>query len=407
MIIKLSRTKLARITILLAMAFLVSSHSPGQSLLSQPDKKIKAPNQGSATTNQPTGASQSPSAQTDPAAKPKKAKRGQLVIAPIPIKSATLGSGLVLAAGYVFKLNQNDKLSPPSTVGLAVAFTNSGSRAGGIGARLRFAENKYQTAFLLAKGRANFDFFGIGRIPGRPGIRVPLKMGGTVFFSEFLRNIWKDVFVGPRYQYRNLYARLDGLQTPGGFEIPAIDLKSKSVALGVHVQRDKRNSTFYPTQGSLFDITADYFDESLGSAREYQTYKVSYNRYREIKNKQVFAYRAMGCSATGKVAFYDLCLYGTSSDLRGYAAGQFQNRRMFATQAEYRLELRKRLGLVAFGGVGGVAARLNEFRSDQLLPAGGAGLRFTLDKKNHINYRIDWAIGRAGHTLTIGIGESF
>jgi hypothetical protein len=42
-----------------------------------------------------------------------------------------------------------------------------------------------------------------------------------------------------------------------------------------------------------------------------------------------------------------------------------------------------------------------------LLPAAGAGIRFNLDKKNHINYRIDWAIGRAGHTLTIGVGEAF
>lgn len=32
---------------------------------------------------------------------------------------------------------------------------------------------------------------------------------------------------------------------------------------------------------------------------------------------------------------------------------------------------------------------------------------FTLEKKNHINYRVDWAVGRAGHTLTIGIGEAF
>ncbi|MGH9880820.1 MAG: hypothetical protein ACRD6N_05240 [Pyrinomonadaceae bacterium] len=41
------------------------------------------------------------------------------------------------------------------------------------------------------------------------------------------------------------------------------------------------------------------------------------------------------------------------------------------------------------------------------MPAAGAGLRFTLDKKNHINYRIDWAVGREGHTLSIGIGEVF
>lgn len=51
--------------------------------------------------------------------------------------------------------------------------------------------------------------------------------------------------------------------------------------------------------------------------------------------------------------------------------------------------------------------RWNAFRSDQLLPAVGAGLRFTLEKKDHINYRVDRAVGRAGHTLTIGIGEAF
>ena len=72
-----------------------------------------------------------------------------------------------------------------------------------------------------------------------------------------------------------------------------------------------------------------------------------------------------------------------------------------------RRELPKRLGVVAFAGIGGVANRWNAFRSDEFLPAAGAGLRFKLDKKNHINYRIDWAIGRAGRTLSIGIGEAF
>ena len=115
----------------------------------------------------------------------------------------------------------------------------------------------------------------------------------------------------------------------------------------------------------------------------------------------------MACSANGSVPFYDLCLYGFNSDLRGYTTGEFQNRRMFAAQAEYRIELPKRLGLAAFGGVGGTARRWHDFRSDQLLPAAGAGLRFKLDKKNHINYRIDVAFGREGRTLSIGLGEAF
>ena len=113
------------------------------------------------------------------------------------------------------------------------------------------------------------------------------------------------------------------------------------------------------------------------------------------------------CSANGSVPFYDLCLYGTDSDVRGYTGGQFQNRRMFAAQAEYRRELPKRFGVVAFGGVGGVERKWNNFRLDTLLPAAGVGLRFKLDKKNHINYRVDFAVGREGHTLSIGVGEAF
>ena len=115
----------------------------------------------------------------------------------------------------------------------------------------------------------------------------------------------------------------------------------------------------------------------------------------------------MACSANNTVPFYDHCLYAANNDLRGYTAGEFQNRRMFATQMEYRMELPRRLGLVAFGGIGGIARRWNEFRADELLPAVGVGLRFKLDKKNHINYRIDFAVGREGHTLSIGVGEAF
>ena len=337
----------------------------------------------------------------------KKKKRGTFIIAPIPISSPAVGSGLVLALGYVFKVDEEDNLSPPSTIGMAGAFTSSGTRGGALGGRLYFDKNKYQTTFAFAKGRVNFDFFGIGRIPGRDAIKVPLKAGGTVFFGEFMRNIGKDIFVGPRYQHRNLYSRLDGPQTPGGFEIPPIDLQSTTAAIGFHIQRDTRDSTFFPKKGSLVDLTADFFDQALGSKRQYQFYKAAYNGYRSLGDKQVFAYRGMICSANQSVPFYDLCLFGTDSDLRGYTGGEFQNRRMFATQAELRQTLKGRFGVVAFGGIGSVARRWNEFRSDQFLPAAGAGLRFTLDKKNHINYRIDWAIGRAGHTLSIGIGEAF
>src|SRR5215204_692286 len=339
--------------------------------------------------------------------KKKTEKRGSLVIAPIPISSPAFGSGLLLITGYVFKLNEQDKTSPPSWLGGGGVFTNNGTRGLVLGARLYFKENKYQTTMAVAQGSANLDFFGIGRIPGRAPISVPLSMDGTIFFGEIMRKTARDIFIGPRFQYRKLGAGIDGLAPPGGFEVPEIDIRSNSVALVFHVQRDLRDSTFYATKGTLFDFTADFFDQAWGSRREYQVYKAGYTGYREVAPRQVLAYRAMACTAGGSVPFYDLCLFGFNNDVRGYTTGQFQNRRMFAAQAEYRLDWRKRLGFVAFGGAGGVARKWGDFRMDGLLPGAGVGLRFKLDKKNHINYRIDYAFGREGRTLSIGVGEAF
>ena len=75
----------------------------------------------------------------DDPAKPQKKKRGTWIIAPIPISSPAIGSGLVLALGYVFKLDESDDVSPPSTLGVMGAFTNNGTRAGGLGWRHGFS----------------------------------------------------------------------------------------------------------------------------------------------------------------------------------------------------------------------------------------------------------------------------
>ena len=335
-------------------------------------------------------------------------KRGSWVFAPIPINSPTFGAGLILGAGYIFKMNKEDKVSPPSTLGTAIAFTGNGSRGIVIAGRLYFAENKYQATIATGTGKANYDFYGLGRIPGTEGRAVSIQQRGAFVFGEFMRNIGWNTFVGGRYQYRKLSSAREDITTPGGFVIPDLDLKSITSAIGFHVQRDTRDSTFYPRRGMLFDLKGDFFMKAIGSNRNYQTYGASYNGYRSLSKTQVLAYRGSLCQVSDNAPFFDVCFYGSKSDIRGYTAGQFQNRRLFAAQAEFRQELPFwRLGVVGFAGFGGVARRWNELRSDQLLPGAGVGLRFKLDKTNHINYRIDLGFGRAGHTLTFSVTEAF
>ena len=85
---------------------------------------------------------------------------------------------------------------------------------------------------------------------------------------------------------------------------------------------------------------------------------------------------------------------------------------MFATQGEYRLMFPSpgfmgRFGMVAFAGFGGVGRKFSDIGFSDLLPGGGAGVRFRLLKKQPINFRVDYGFGKVGRTLTIGILEAF
>ena len=335
------------------------------------------------------------------------ARRGEFVWAPIPISSPGIGTGLVFLAGYVFRLNPEDKLSPPTIAGGAVMATSNGSWAVAGGAKLYMKKDRFRLAVGGGRGDVNYELFGIGSGAGDAGRSVEINQSGSAIFFEFLtRTKWK-VFVGPRYQYRNLTARLPVNQVPPIPVPPAAELRSQTAAFGFRIQQDRRNETFYPRTGSLLDFTADFFRDVYGSKFNYQSFAFSYNHYKGLSPRQVLAFRFAGCAVTGQVPFYDLCLFGSHSDLRGYQSGQYRDRALFATQAEYRLQLPYRLGLVAFGGVGEVAPGWDDFTADNLLPGGGVGVRLAVSKKYKINFRVDYGWGKNGGTLHIGVSEAF
>jgi hemolysin activation/secretion protein len=150
-----------------------------------------------------------------------------------------------------------------------------------------------------------------------------------------------------------------------------------------------------------------FFSDALGSKYSFDSYRLTFNYYRSFGNKQVLAYNLFNCATTNGAPFYGQCIYGTNNELRGYVAGRYIDSNMIATQLEYRLALPLRLGIVVFGGVGEVAGSISDFHGNDLLPAGGGGLRFKISSKYKLNFRADIAQGKDGHTFSMGIGEAF
>jgi hypothetical protein len=334
-------------------------------------------------------------------------KRGEIVIAPIPLSNPAIGSGLILGLGYIFPLNKNDKLSPPSMIGGAGMYASSGSWALGAVAKLYLKEDRYRLTAGYGRGEVNYQLYGIGNAAGVLGISVPIHQGGRALLIEPLVRLKWRIFAGPRYQWRSLGVRFTGENLPPDFEITPRELNAQTAALGFHVQQDRRNNQFYPDQGTLAEVIGDFFSEGIGSDLNYQSYNFALNKYSPLTTKQTLAFRAYGCSVTGDVPFYDLCFVGAHNDIRGYQSGRYQDRRLLASQLEYRLELPKRLGLAGFFGVAEVAPSIGKFNAENILPAGGVGLRYMVAKKNHINLRFDYAIGKDGGGFYMGIGEAF
>jgi len=387
--------------------------------IAQEPEKVETPEAGSGQglpTRPPPAADRSEQDQaaaqteTHPEEKNKKkrSKLDGLVLAPLPISSPAIGSGIVPVVAYIFPFSPKDKVSPPSTVGVAGLITNNGSRGFVVGAQLFLKENRYQITTGFVHGNVDYNIYGNG---AASNVKLPLEQSGEAFFGEVLRRIGWKFFAGPRFLTgRSVLTVAPNSATTVPIP-PDLGLHTNVTSIGARLTRDTRPNHFYPTGGTFFTFTSDFFSQALGSKYSFQSYKTAFDKFWSLSPNQVLAYDANFCGTAGEPPFYGNCIYGTNNELRGYTAGRYFTRYTLATQLEYRLVLPCRFGLVAFGGVGGVipggSQLLQKVQSSRLLPSGGGGLRFQLSKKYHVNLRADIAQGVDGHTFAMGIGEAF
>ena len=199
--------------------------------------------------NSSSTAGQNPesTAPAKPEAPPKKKKKlggpGTFVVAPLPISSPAIGSGIVPVLGYIFPISTKDKVSPPSTIGAAGLFTNNGSRGFGVGGQLFFKENTYEVTSGFVHGNVNYDIYGNGIAAG---LKLPLNQTGEAFLGEFLRRIGWKFFAGPRFITGRSFVTVRPNRVSNFPIPPEVGLHSNLTALGARLTRDTRPNHFYP-----------------------------------------------------------------------------------------------------------------------------------------------------------------
>jgi len=108
------------------------------------------------------------------------------------------------------------------------------------------------------------------------------------------------------------------------------------------------------------------------------------------------------------VPIRSLALLGGANSMRGYYDGRYRDRNQLVFQAEYRLNVYKRFGVVIFGNTGDVGHTPADYSFKDLKYSYGAGIRFALTKTEKLNLRADYGIGSGvNHGFYLQVGEAF
>ena len=323
---------------------------------------------------------------------------GSVIVAPIPLADPTLGTGLVLAGGYLFNADAD---SSSSYLGLGALRTDTGSIGYGFSSKIYLDSNRWQFGVSGGYVDLNYDLF----ILGAP---VPLNQKGSLVQANFAYGITKEFSLGVDARY------LETQITPVGVNPNSLPaqifraLDTEILNVGVTAKLDRRDDTIYPTGGTLSSLNMKHGEVLSGLAQNYQKANFTLNGYKQVFGKNVVAAKFSACAATDGAPFYDSCGLGGSDSFRGFPSTEFIDKNLLSIQAAWRGTLSKRFGFAVFAGAGSVGSSFSNVASGPIHTAAGVGGRFRLSKKFPLDFSLDGTVNDQGEQLFyLYIGQRF
>jgi outer membrane protein assembly factor BamA len=336
------------------------------------------------------------------------ARRG-VVLLPILSYMPETKTAVGVLANYYFHESGGGLAIRPSTIMPAVVYTQKRQFSAEVLTDLYWDEAAYNLRGYISYREYPDKFYGIGNDTDQEGEEDYTPRGFQLRLDLQKKALFGS-YIGLRYERE--YLELIEVEEDGTLDhgdIPGSDSGTAS-GLGISAKRDTRNSVFFPSTGSLFKLSMLVFHESIGSRYDFTRFRADIRRYYELSESNILAADVHVGIMDGTVPFHMLSLLGQIGErnlMRGYYQGRYRDKNMLSLQVEYRRFLWWRIGAVAFVGVGDVAAGLDEFTVETFKYSYGGGLRFQLDRKEKINLRLDFGLGKDVSGLYFAIGEAF
>lgn len=327
---------------------------------------------------------------------------------PVPVLFYLPSTGYAFGAAFIY-YNTPDSANPdrfPDIIGGYGTYSTKGQIQGSLRVNRFYDGNKYRFDFEASYYHTPDIFWGIGPDPSTK-VSEKVTYNQTRLKLDFLGSIKEDIYVGPYYWFEKFtLSEYDprGVIAAGNL---TGSLGITTSGLGIEIILDKRDSLFFPTKGIFADMKGLYFNKLIGSDVNFLRFDVDIRYYMEVAKGEVIALNTLLNSTAGEVPIQMLPKLGSHQMMRGYPMGKYLDKNLWAFQAEYRRAFFWRIGLSLFAGVGQVFPKYSEFSISDLKIAGGAGLRYMLDKDQHLNVRLDIAQSREGTYVYFTIQEAF
>lgn len=327
---------------------------------------------------------------------------------PVPVIFYLPNTGFAFGTAFLYYNNPDSGNVNrfPNILGGFGTYSTKKQIQGSIRVNRYFGENDYRFDLDLSYFRTPDEFWGIGPDPS-------IKVKEEVTYHQyrikvdFISTIVKHFYVGPYYWFEKFEV---AEYQPGGMIETGNLLGALGVTTsgaGVEFVVDYRDSLFFPTQGIYGDLKILYYGKFLGSDVNFFRLDFDGRHYTSIAENQVLAFNIIYNGTAGDVPIQMLPKLGNHQMMRGYPTGKYLDKNLLASQAEYRRMLFWRIGASAFFGVGQVFAEIKKFTFNDLKIAGGLGLRYLLDKDEHLNVRLDVAQSSEGTYVYFTIQEAF
>jgi len=326
----------------------------------------------------------------------------------LPIIYYTPETRLALGAGGVlnYRLGRDKENTRPSSLWILMVYTLNKQIQLGLKPEIYLPHNAFILSANLQYEWFPLTFYGIGNdVPASAAESYTPETKSVLFSVK--RKLFESVFGGIQYQIKKTI--IQKVEAGGLLASGSIPGSSGGVTsgLGLSFTWDDRDNVLFPRRGSYLQFVADFYNAALGSDYHYSASRFDLRTYIPVRETDVVALQAFVRNMGGNPPFYELSMLGGAYLMRGTYTGQYRDKALLAFQAEYRMHIWKRIGAVAFAGLGDVAPTIREIELNRLKFSLGAGLRFKLDTREGTNLRLDFAWGQHSTGFYMTVQEAF